>query len=283
MKILVTNDDGYTAEGIKVLVRAVSSLGDVTVVAPKYHQSGMAMAVSMGFKPIAVKELGLDDQGVRWIYLDGTPASCVKFGIDNVFTDEKPDLVLSGINHGSNAATAACYSGTLGAAQEAAINGVPAVGVSLDSMKMDSDFSAVEKLFPDILKRIIALPQMKAGSYFNVNFPNIAIDKIKGVRVGHMGRGHWEKEFADWNPEFFNKFGIDHSHYGLKSTEVESEAGESIYMMVGHFVDESTDADADHHLVKDGFISIVEHNFDNTDYSRIAYLKEAGVECDYNL
>ena len=76
---------------------------------------------------------------------------------------------------------------------------------------------------------------------------------------------------------------MDHSHYGLKSTEVETEAGESVYMMVGNFVDESTDADADHHLVRAGYISIVEHNFDNTDYSRIPYLKEAGIECDYSV
>lgn len=281
MNILITNDDGYYAAGIKALVRAVSRFGTITVVAPKYHQSGMSMAVSMGFKPIAVKELGSVD-GVRWIYLDGTPASCVKYGVDNIFTDFKPDLVLSGINHGSNAATAACYSGTLGAAQEAAVNGIPAVGVSLDSMRTDADFSAVEALFPDILERILSIHDGRHGSYYNVNFPNIPQDRIKGVRVGHMGMGHWEKEFVQWDPGFFARFGIDHRDFGLASPDVKGEEGEELYMMAGNFIDEECNGPlADHRLVKDGYIAVVKHNLDNTDYAGIARLKDAGLEFDY--
>lgn len=281
MNILITNDDGYKAAGLQALVRAVLPFGNVTVIAPKYHQSGMAMAVSMGFKPIAVKDLGYTD-GVHWIYLDGTPASCVKYGVDNVFIEQKPDIVLSGINHGSNAATAACYSGTLGATQEAAINGIPAIGVSLDSMTMGADFSAVEELFPAIFEKLVAIKDKKFGSFYNVNFPAIPKEQIKGVRIGHMGIGHWEKEFTLWNPDFFKQYGIDYTHYGLSSPEAKCEEGEEVYMMVGNFIDDARNTDeADHRLVKNGYISIVEHNFDNTDYSRKEDLKAAGLEIDF--
>ena len=280
MKILVTNDDGYSAKGIKALVEAASGLGEITVIAHKSHQSGMAMAVSMGYKPIAVKDLGVREDGSRCMYLDGTPASCVKFGIDNVFTDGKPDLVLSGVNHGSNAATAACYSGTLGAAQEAAVNGIPAIGVSLDTLKSDADFSAVVSIVPDLLRRIIAMPQ-KRGSFFNINFPELPLEQIKGVRIGHMGKGHWVEEFVDWDPGFFARIGIDPAAYGISSTEVKAEEGESIYMMAGRFVDDDNEPGADHILMREGYISIVEHNFDNTDYSRTEALKAAGLEADF--
>ena len=115
MRILLTNDDGYNAKGIKVLAEIMKQFGEVTVIAPKTHQSGMSMAVSLGFKQIAHKDLGKG-----WHYVDATPASCVKFGLNTMFLDNYPDVVVSGINHGSNASTASCYSGTLGAAEEAA-------------------------------------------------------------------------------------------------------------------------------------------------------------------
>jgi 5'-nucleotidase len=118
MRILITNDDGYQAKGLKVLVEIMKQFGEVTVIAPKKHQSGMSMAVSIGFKQIAHKDLG---EG--WHYVDATPASCVKYGLNTIFLNEFPDVVVSGINHGSNASTASCYSGTLGAAAEAALNG----------------------------------------------------------------------------------------------------------------------------------------------------------------
>ena len=105
MNILITNDDGYKSKGIKVLVEIMKKYGNVTVIAPKLHQSGMSMAVSLGFKQIAYKNLG-----DGWHYVDATPASCVKFGLNTMFLDNFPDVVVSGINHGSNASTASCYS-----------------------------------------------------------------------------------------------------------------------------------------------------------------------------
>ena len=170
MRILITNDDGYQAKGISVLAKIMKQFGEVTVIAPKKHQSGMSMAVSLGFKPIAHKDLG-----DGWHYIDATPASCIKFGLNVLFPDNFPDVVVSGINHGSNAATASCYSGTLGAAEEAALNGIPAIGVSLDTLHPDADFSAVEKYFGDIFTRLMSADRIPGNGTL-------------GTRVQGMGR-----------------------------------------------------------------------------------------------
>lgn len=282
MNILITNDDGYKASGIHSLVRIMRQFGSVTVVAPKYHQSGMGMAVSMGFKPVAVKELGYDEDGVRWIYADGTPASCVKFGIDNVFTEAKPDVIVCGINHGSNAATAACYSGTLGAAQEAAINDVLGIGVSLDNLRHDADFSAIEQLFPDIFSRIISESSKRYGIYYNVNFPNLPADRIKGIRIGHQGIGHWEREFRPYDSGICQKLGIDAEAFGLSRIEAQAEDGEKLYMMVGDFIDDKRNtAGADHHILRDGYISITAHNLLTTDDKECELMKKNGFEKDW--
>ena len=123
MEILLTNDDGYKARGLKELVEMMRPYGKLTIVAPKFHQSGMSMAVGLGYKPIAVKELEVS-AGQRWWYVDDTPASCVKFALDNIYTDSRPDVIVSGINHGSNYASASLYSATVGAAQEGALAGI---------------------------------------------------------------------------------------------------------------------------------------------------------------
>ena len=143
MRILISNDDGYRATGIHVLARVMAGFGEVTVVAPKFHQSAMSMAVSLGMKRLAHKALPEEGPG-KWYYLDATPASCVKFGLEYFYERRNPDLVICGINHGSNAATAANYSATLGATEEGALNGCKAIGVSLCNFRPDADFSVVE-------------------------------------------------------------------------------------------------------------------------------------------
>ncbi len=276
MRILITNDDGYEAKGIKVLAEIMSGFGDVTVIAPKKHQSGMSMAVSLGFKQIAHKNLGNG-----WHYVDATPASCVKFGLNTMFLNNFPDVVVSGINHGSNASTASCYSGTLGAAEEAALNGIPAIGVSLDTLHPDADFSAVSKYFGDIFSKIIEDYPSKYGVYYNVNFPNIPADQIKGVRVGSQGKGRWIKEFKEWDLDHYAKYGITPEMLGQKSNP-ELEEGEDLYMMVGEFIDDDRNpADADHRLMLDGYISVVAHNVDCTDYEEVNRLKSTNLETDF--
>ena len=259
MRILITNDDGYQAKGIKVLAEIMKQFGEVTVIAPKHHQSGMSMAVSLGFKQIAHKDLG-----GGWHYVDATPASCVKFGLNTMFLGNFPDVVVSGINHGSNAATASCYSGTLGAAMEGALNGIPAIGVSLDTIHPDADFSGVEKYFGDIFKNLTENWPAKRGIYYNVNFPNIPADDIKGIRTGVQGMGRWVREFKEWDLDHYAKYGIT----------PKLEEGEDLYMMVGDFEDDPENPEnADHRLVAEGYVSVVAHNLDCTDYEETANLK----------
>ena len=268
MRILITNDDGYEAKGIKVLADIMSQFGEVTVIAPKKHQSGMSMAVSLGFRQIAHKNLG-----DGWHYVDATPASCVKFGLNTMFLDDYPDVVVSGINHGSNAATASCYSGTLGAAEEAALNGIPAIGVSLDTLHPDADFSAVSEFFGEIFMKLMKDYPARHGVFYNVNFPNIPAGEIKGIKVGYQGLGRWVREFKEWDVKHYEKYGLTPEMLGQSSAPV-LEDGEDLYMMVGDFEDDPRNtADADHRIMAEGYISITAHNVDSTDYQEIERLK----------
>ena len=267
MRILITNDDGYQAKGIKVLAEIMKKYGEVTVIAPKTHQSGMSMAVSLGFKQIAHKDLGNG-----WHYVDATPASCVKFGLNTMFLNNFPDVVVSGINHGSNASNASCYSGTLGAAEEAALNGIPAIGVSLDSLHPDADFSGVEAFFGEIFEKLMCNVTSKYGVYYNVNFPDIPADQIKGFKVGYQGKGRWVREFKEWDVKHYAKYGLTPEMLGQSSNPV-LEEGEDLYMMVGDFEDDPRNTpEADHLLVKEGFVSVVAHNVDCTDYEETSRL-----------
>lgn len=280
MRILVTNDDGYNAKGIQTLTEILRPYGDLTLVAPKYHQSGMSMAVNLGFKPIAVKQLSEEPGLSRW-YVDGTPACCVKFGIDNIFTDGAPDLVVSGINHGCNFGTAALYSGTIGAATEGALAGIPSIAVSLDSFSQDADFTPVVRYFPAILEQILALPKAEYGILYNINFPDSGSAPVKGIRTGRQGIMHWEREFQKFGIEEFMALGFTQEQFLLRQHPVQEE-GEEIYMMVGDVVsDPRNRADADHLLVKEGYISIVAHNFDNTDEKELLRLRAAGFDQDF--
>lgn len=279
MRILVTNDDGYFSKGIETLAKIMRQFGEVTVVAPKYHQSGMSMAVTMGFKPIAVKQVR--EGAEPWYYLDGTPASCVKFGIDNVMVDAGPDVVVCGINHGSNAASAALYSGTLGAAQEAAVNGIKAIGVSLDTFKVDADFSAVEAIFPDIFKKIMAQYPTEPGKFYNVNFPYLKKEELAGIRVASQGFVHWEDEYQHFDPGVYDRYGIIKEQMGILAPPV-VEPGEELYMMAGDLTDnEGNPPDADHHLMEEGFVTVTAMSVDLTDIFGNARLKGAGLEVDF--
>ena len=271
MRILVTNDDGYQARGIRSLVWALRPFGDLTIVSPKTAQSGMSMAVSMGFRPIAVKHIE-KLPGEDWWYLDGTPASCVKFGIDNIFYPDKPDLVVSGINHGNNAATATLYSGTIGATMEGTLNGIPSVGVSLDTFADDADFSAVEKMFPDILRKLLAHFTTKKGSFYNVNFPNLPVSEIKGIRPARVGYAHWEREYVNYETEFLASRGLGQS-FAARAYADSKLPDEDLYVMAGDFVSEPDNLpDADHLLMAQGYVTITPQNIYNTDLDELERL-----------
>ncbi|MBP5558708.1 MAG: 5'/3'-nucleotidase SurE [Bacteroidales bacterium] len=271
MRILVTNDDGFQARGLRSLVWALRPFGDLTVISPKSAQSGMSMAVSMGFRPIAVKHMETLP-GEDWWYLDGTPASCVKFGLDNILYPEKPDLVVSGINHGNNAATATLYSGTIGAVMEGTLNGIPSVGVSLDTFAEDADFSAVEKLFPGILRKLLANFSTRKGTFYNVNFPYLPADEIKGIRPARVGYAHWEKEYVRYGAEFLASKGLGQS-FAARAYADTKLPDEELYVMAGDFVSEPDNLpDADHILMSQGYITITPQNIYNTDIEEMSRL-----------
>ena len=280
MKILITNDDRYRAKGLHSLAEIMSAYGDVTVIAPKYHQSAMGMAVSLGFKKLAFKELP-DEKPGRWAYLDATPASCIKLGLNLPFIDRKPDVVITGINHGSNAASAACYSATLGAAEEGALNGIKSIGVSLCDFRHDADFTVVRKYLPAIFEMLLEHWPDVYGLMYNINFPAVAPEDVKGIRVARQGRGHWEKEFREWDPEVFKKYFITEELYG-DLNDRHLEPGEKAYMMVGDFIDDEAEtADADHRLNDEGWITITALNLDKTDISETARLRALNFDQDF--
>jgi len=278
MNILITNDDGYSAPGIKILVDLLRPYGKITVIAPKYHQSGMSMAVTMGLKPIAVKELS-NCENERWIYVDGTPASCVKYAIDIAMENDLPDIVVSGINHGANTAAAALYSGTLGAAKEAALAAIPAIGVSIDDMGKNPDFSSVIEHFPSIFETLVkASKEAKFGVYYNVNFPKGS--SPKGIKLTHMGINRWIKEFDPYDPSIYERYGTTPQAMGITALP-DIEDGETVFIMRGDLVDDPHNFEgADHKLNGDGYITITAHNIDSTDYNELSRLQTLGIEKD---
>lgn len=271
MRILITNDDGYTSKGLSSLVKAMREFGDITVVAPKSPQSGMSMAVTMGYRPMAAKHLK-SLPGEDWWYLDGTPASCVKFGLDNVLYPDRPDIVVSGVNHGSNAATAAIYSGTVGAASEGAVNGIPSFAVSLDSFDKDADFSAVESMLPGIIRRLMDNYPERFGSFFNINFPDLPEHEIKGIRPSRMGLAHWEREYLPYGPEFLSSRRHEPTPADIAYIEA-ALPGEEFVVMAGDFVSNPGNGDdADHLLNMAGYVTVTPHNLDNTDSAMLERL-----------
>lgn len=279
MNILITNDDGFESKGIAVLTKMMKKYGNVAVVAPFSAQSGMSMAVSLGAEKIAFKEIEsstfVGEDGLehteRWAYLDATPASCVKFAMSTPWLGWKPDVIVSGINHGANTSVASCYSGTLGATAEAAVNHILGIGVSLCDHNPDADFSQTEKYFPGIFEKLVELPRHSYMTYYNVNFPSVPADEIKGVRAGYMGRGRWVKEFRSLD----EAEAIAASLNGAPTGDPSEKAAEKMYKLVGNFSsDTDNSSDADHLLTDNGYVSIVPHTIDSTDYEQLKILSE---------
>lgn len=279
MNILITNDDGFESKGIAVLTKMMKKYGNVAVIAPFSAQSGMSMAVSLGAEKIAFKEIEsstfVGEDGLehteRWAYLDATPASCVKFAMSTPWLGWKPDVIVSGINHGANTSVASCYSGTLGATAEAAVNHILGIGVSLCDHNPDADFSQIEKYFPGIFEKLVELPRHSYMTYYNVNFPSVPADEIKGVRAGYMGRGRWIKEFRSLD----EAEAIAASLNGAPTGDPSEKPAEKMYKLVGNFSsDTDNSSDADHLLTDNGYVSIVPHTIDSTDYEQLKILSE---------
>lgn len=199
--ILVSNDDGISAKGVHELVRHLSSIGEVVCVCPESPQSGMSMALTVN-SPLRVKRLE-DYENCRMYKVNGTPVDCVKMGVDNIL-ERKPDIVVAGINHGSNAAINVVYSGTMGAAFEGCAYGIPSVGFSLTSHSEDADFRPCLPLVEKIVRKVLAqgLPE---GICLNVNFP-AGYEVIDEARVVRSCRGRWNDRYEEYEDPAHRKF-----------------------------------------------------------------------------
>lgn len=189
--ILVTNDDGISAKGIKELVSAIEGLGDIVVVAPDSPRSGQSSAITSNL-PLRLT-LVEEREGYKAYKTNGTPVDCVKLSMHRLF-DRHPDLLVSGINHGSNAGISILYSGTMGAALEGTIIGIPALGFSLTSHSADADFSGCKPIIRELCAKTLekGLPE---GICLNVNIPEVP--EVKGIKVCRQAKGYWTEEYAN--------------------------------------------------------------------------------------
>jgi 5'-nucleotidase len=242
--ILVTNDDGITAGGIAALVEVAREFGTVTVVAPDSPQSGQGHAITLK-QPLRIKQSQIFS-GIDAYECDGTPADCVKMAKYILFKDKDIDLCLSGINHGSNASINIIYSGTMSAAMEASIEGIPSIGFSLDDFSHEADFTASKKIVKSLLDKIFS-NDLKPG-LLNVNIPNIPYEDIKGMKVCQQGDGRWRENFQEGTDPHGNKY----------------------YWLRGHFQnDDGPSVNSDINALKDGYVSMVPSHHDLTHYASI--------------
>lgn len=246
--ILITNDDGITANGIKALVDAVRDLGQVYVVAPDSPQSGMGHAITIG-SPLRMHKVEMFD-GIESWECSGTPVDCVKLARDMVM-HAKPDLCLSGINHGANHSINVIYSGTMSAAMEAAIEGIPSIGFSSLDYSFDADFTIAKKVVRELVIRFLA-NKMPDHTLLNVNIPVVSEADFKGVKICRQAQARWEENFD-------------------KRTD---PRGQNYYWMVGKFVNMDKESGTDVEALKQGYASVVPVTIDFTNHKMKSWLEK---------
>ena len=202
--ILITNDDGYASKGLHALVAVAKKFGKVAVVTPDGPRSATSHAITMN-TPLRLHHYHTDDDGTRYFRTNGTPCDCVKLGLRVVLKDRPADLVLSGINHGSNSSVSLIYSGTMGAAVEATLSHVPAIGFSLLDYHADADFTAARHYVRLILQEMLRHPFTDEAS-LNVNIPNVPLEAIKGVKVTRQAKGYWQEEMVERTDPYGGKY-----------------------------------------------------------------------------
>lgn len=239
--ILITNDDGVTAPGIRNLAEAVKDLGKVVMVAPDKPQSGMGHAITIGY-PLRMHKLQLID-GVETWQTSGTPVDCVKLAVDKIL-HRKPDICLSGINHGANHSINVIYSGTMSAAIEASIESIPSIGFSLLNYSMEADFSASKIYARKIVEQVLAMKKVDKHLCLNVNIPNVEPDLIKGIKVCRQAYAKYEEDFDE----------------RLDPT------GKKYYWLTGEFKNFDKGTDTDVWALKNNYVSVVPVQFDLTNY-----------------
>lgn len=245
--ILVTNDDGISAPGIRALINVMKQIGEVVVVAPDSPQSATGHSITIN-NTLFINKVTMDGDIEEEYSCSGTPVDSVKFAVHEILK-RKPDLCVSGINHGSNSSINVIYSGTMSAAVEAGMEGIPAIGFSLSDYDWNADFeptkSFIKKIALEVLKN--GLPE---GVILNVNFPKLKESEIKGIKVCRQAKAVWEEKFDKrTNPQ-----------------------GRNYYWLTGEFVNMDNGEDTDEWALKHGYVSIVPVQFDLTAYHAIQQL-----------
>lgn len=238
--ILVTNDDGITSPGIRTLIEAVQPLGKVVVVAPDSPQSGKGHAITLGF-PLRLNQVDIFGDIEAWT-CSGTPVDCVKLARDKIL-DRAPDICVSGINHGANHSINIIYSGTMSAAMEAAIEGIPSVGFSYLNYAYDADLSTCRDVAHTVTKKMLNTDLPK-HTLFNVNIPDVDAKDYKGIRITRQANAKWVEEFD----------------------ERRDPHGKKYYWLTGEFKNQDPGEDTDVWALENGYTSLVPVQFDLTDY-----------------
>lgn len=247
--ILISNDDGITSKGIHTLVQIMKEIGEVVVVAPDSPQSGMGHAITVGDMLRLNRSFIFDD--IVAYECSGTPADCVKLAKHHVLKERQPDLVVSGINHGSNSSVSVLYSGTMSAAIEAAIEGLPAIGFSLCDYAHDADFSHIHDWIRKITLEALTngVPRNTA---LNVNFPAITQGPIEGIKICRQAKARWQENFDERKDPYGRKY----------------------YWLVGDFINEDAGTDTDVWALERNYISVVPCRFDMTAYESLQELNQ---------
>lgn len=246
--IFVTNDDSLHAKGIASLVEAARPFGDIVVIAPDKPQSGMGHAITI-HDPLRLYPEHLFD-GIEAYSCSGTPVDCVKLGVYEIL-HRKPDLLLSGINHGSNASTNVLYSGTMSAAVEGAMEHIPSIGFSLDNFDHEADFSTAKLVAEKVIGNVLA-NGLPTGVCLNVNIPNVLPADLKGIKVCRQAYAFWEDRFDKRQDPF----------------------GKTYYWLTGTFDMQEESTDTDLYYLANGYATVVPTQFDLTAHSAINSLNE---------
>ncbi len=239
--ILVTNDDGVTAPGLTALVEAVKHLGKVVVVAPDKPQSGMGHAITIGNPLRMVKAFNFE--GIEAYQCSGTPVDCVKLAVDKIL-HRKPDICLSGINHGANHSINVIYSGTMSAAVEASIESIPSIGFSLLDYSLEANFDGAKKYAALIVEQILSKKSIDKHLCLNVNIPKADVNLIKGVKICRQAYAKYIEDFD----------------------ERQDPNGRKYYWLTGEFVNFDKGRDTDVWALNHNFVSVVPVQFDLTNY-----------------
>ena len=245
--ILVTNDDGISAPGIRALIEVMAEIGEVVVVAPDSPQSAMGHAITIN-NTLHLNKISKENASIVEYSCSGTPVDCVKLAVNEILK-QKPQLCVSGVNHGSNSSINVIYSGTMSAAVEAGIEGIPAIGFSLLDYNWNADFETIKPFIKKIALEVLT-NKLPDSVVLNVNFPKLKQDQIKGFKVCRQAKAIWMEKFD----------------------KRQTPQGEDYYWLTGEFVNQDKGEDTDEWALANGYISIVPVQFDLTAHHAISQL-----------